>query len=60
MAMEMDIDPKTLSEDQVIAAIRNQCRRAKSYAYYVQVEIDNWRTWPEGLVVYRDREVANG
>ena len=48
-----DLDPKTLTREQINAAIVYHCRRMGSYEYYVRDEIIFAERYPHLLVVFQ-------
>ena len=54
--MTVEVDPATLSERDIIAAITEHCRKMGSYSYYIADEIARWQANPGCIVVFRDRD----
>jgi hypothetical protein len=47
------IDPKTLSDAEIRAAVREHCQKMGSFAYYEADELDWIKREPAGLRVFR-------
>lgn len=48
------VDPRTMTDDEVVEAIQRHGERMGSRQYYIDGEIDRWRRRPVCLVAFHD------
>lgn len=53
-----DVDPTTLTEQQIRDAVIYHCQKMGSYNYYIQDEFDWIRRDPGGLRVWREESTG--
>jgi hypothetical protein len=53
-----EVDPKTLSDEQIKQAFSLHCRLMGSHPYYYTDELLRWQEDPSCLVVFEEKDAA--
>lgn len=56
----MNVDPKTLSDQQIRQALSTHCKLMGSKPYYYADEIERWQEDPGCLTVFEDTDESTG